>query len=108
MEFDLIFSDLCFKSVVYNVVPIRINVYGNLYVFLSGTEAWVQKLTWPGLAQFNKVNWGPEYVESRPAGDTAYFVKNYENFSFFWILKAGHLVNTIHLHFEAVNKESMI
>ncbi|XP_071502853.1 retinoid-inducible serine carboxypeptidase-like [Diadema antillarum] len=63
----------------------------DLIVDTPGTEIWVQKLTWPGLAHFNKTSWSPEYTTAHPT-DTALFVKSYDNFAFFWILKAGHMV----------------
>lgn len=56
-----------------------------------GTEIWVQRMTWPGLTHFNKTRWTPAYVPSRQ-GDTAYFYKSLDNFAFFWIMKAGHMV----------------
>ena len=65
--------------------------------FPPGTELWVQKLTWPGLVHFNSTTWTPEYVKSKQ-GDTAYFYKSYENFAFFWIMKAGHMVSSTELH----------
>ncbi|XP_041477535.1 retinoid-inducible serine carboxypeptidase-like [Lytechinus variegatus] len=73
---------------------LRVIVYNgqlDLICDTPGTELWVQKLTWPGLAAFNTTRWTPEYVPSKE-GDTAYFFKSHENFAFFWIMKAGHMV----------------
>ncbi|XP_030841632.1 retinoid-inducible serine carboxypeptidase [Strongylocentrotus purpuratus] len=73
---------------------LRVIVYNgqlDLICDTPGTELWVQKLTWPGLVHFNSTTWTPEYVKSKQ-GDTAYFYKSYENFAFFWIMKAGHMV----------------
>ncbi|CAM6098981.1 unnamed protein product [Calypogeia fissa] len=58
----------------------------------TGTEAWVQKLKWSGLASFNVAKRTPLYC----GGDsqTQAFVKKYENLAFYWILNAGHMVPT--------------
>ncbi|XP_066291918.1 retinoid-inducible serine carboxypeptidase-like isoform X1 [Branchiostoma lanceolatum] len=53
-----------------------------------GTEAWVHRLKWPGLAQFDTKKWKP--ITSK--GKTVGFVKTEDNFSFYWILDAGHMV----------------
>lgn len=44
--------------------------------------------------QFSKQRWKALYV-SPESTETAAFHKAYENFAFFWILKAGHMVNNI-------------
>lgn len=62
--------------------------------FLTGQEAWIRKLKWPGLKEFSQQRWKALYV-SPESTDTAAFHKAYENFAFFWILKAGHMVNNI-------------
>ncbi|XP_063963708.1 retinoid-inducible serine carboxypeptidase-like [Lytechinus pictus] len=90
-----------FMKPVINIVDdlitnssLRVIVYNgqlDLICDTPGTELWVQKLTWPGLAAFNTTRWTPEYVPSKE-GDTAYFFKSHENFAFFWIMKAGHMV----------------
>ncbi|XP_019614983.1 PREDICTED: retinoid-inducible serine carboxypeptidase-like [Branchiostoma belcheri] len=53
-----------------------------------GTEAWVHKLKWPGLAQFDTKRWKPIMTKEKTVG----FVKTVDNFSFYWILNAGHMV----------------
>ncbi|XP_077980276.1 retinoid-inducible serine carboxypeptidase-like [Glandiceps talaboti] len=63
----------------------------DLIVDTPGTEAWIQKLQWDGLSGFNKSRRKPLYVTGKP-GDTAAFVKSYDAFTFYWILKAGHMV----------------
>ncbi|XP_070579425.1 retinoid-inducible serine carboxypeptidase-like [Ptychodera flava] len=63
----------------------------DLIVDTLGTEAWVQKLKWDGLSGFNNTRRKALYVDWRP-GDTAAFMKSYKTFSFYWILKAGHMV----------------
>ncbi|XP_072043586.1 retinoid-inducible serine carboxypeptidase-like [Amphiura filiformis] len=63
----------------------------DLIVDTMGTERWVQKLTWPGLREYNNKTWTPLCVESAPE-TTAAFVKTLDNFSFYWILDAGHMI----------------
>lgn len=58
----------------------------------TGQEAWIRKLKWPDLDQFSQKRWKPLYV-SPESMVTAAFHKAYENFAFFWILKAGHMVS---------------
>uniref|UniRef100_UPI00398F4C6F retinoid-inducible serine carboxypeptidase-like n=1 Tax=Pristiophorus japonicus TaxID=55135 RepID=UPI00398F4C6F len=73
---------------------VNVTVYNgqlDLIVDTLGQEAWVKKLKWPGLSAFSSLRWKPVYTSSRP-GDTAAFYKQYHNFAFFWILKAGHMV----------------
>ncbi|KAL7989711.1 hypothetical protein Chor_012377 [Crotalus horridus] len=73
---------------------VNVTVYNgqlDLIVPTMGQEAWVRKLKWPKLKEFNALKWQPLYTcpECR---DTAAFYKSYCNLSFFWILKAGHMV----------------
>ncbi|KAL2611011.1 hypothetical protein R1flu_022703 [Riccia fluitans] len=56
-----------------------------------GTEAWVQKLKWPGLAKFNQAK---RTAISCGETQTAAFVKHYGNLTFYWIMNAGHMVPT--------------
>uniref|UniRef100_A0A669PW60 Carboxypeptidase n=1 Tax=Phasianus colchicus TaxID=9054 RepID=A0A669PW60_PHACC len=63
----------------------------DLIVDTMGQEAWIRKLKWPGLKEFSQQRWKALYV-SPESTDTAAFHKAYENFAFFWILKAGHMV----------------
>uniref|UniRef100_A0A803XWZ3 Carboxypeptidase n=1 Tax=Meleagris gallopavo TaxID=9103 RepID=A0A803XWZ3_MELGA len=76
---------------------VSITVYNgqlDLIVDTMGQEAWIRKLKWPGLKEFSQQRWKALYV-SPESTDTAAFYKAYENFAFFWILKAGHMVNNI-------------
>lgn len=61
----------------------------------TGAEAWVQKLKWSGLNEFDDLPRKPLYT---PAGaqkkETAAFLKSYQNVEFYYILKAGHMVPT--------------
>lgn len=54
-----------------------------------GTEAWVQKLKWQGLKEFNSIRRTPLYCNG---SETKGFVKSYKNLRFVWILGAGHFV----------------
>lgn len=51
----------------------------------------MKKLKWEGLAGFNDMRWTPLEHPAIP-GVTRAFCKTYKNFTFFWILKAGHMV----------------
>lgn len=70
---------------------LQVTVYSgqlDLIVDTVGTEAWVNNLKWPGLQQWNSTQWQPVLVSNQRTG----FYKTFQNFSFFWILKAGHMV----------------
>lgn len=54
-----------------------------------GTEAWVQKLKWQGLKEFNSIKRNALYCDG---SETKGFVKSYKNLQFFWVLGAGHFV----------------
>ncbi|OXB77029.1 UNVERIFIED_CONTAM: hypothetical protein H355_014851 [Colinus virginianus] len=73
---------------------VNVTVYNgqlDLIVDTMGQEAWIRKLKWPCLKEFHQQRWKALYV-SPESTDTAAFHKAYENFAFFWILKAGHMV----------------
>ncbi|MCO5571620.1 hypothetical protein L7F22_025366 [Adiantum nelumboides] len=56
----------------------------------QGTEAWVQKLRWPGMSSFQGAARKPLYCNG--ANGTAAFAKTYKNLAYYWILLAGHMV----------------
>jgi len=56
-----------------------------------GTEAWVNTLKWSGLSSWKKAPRLPMYPDSSTSL-TGAFVKSYENFSFYYIMRAGHMV----------------
>ena len=62
-----------------------------LLMNVTGTERWVQNLTWPGLPEFNK-SWRTSMYVVPNSRQVAGYVKSYKNFSFYWILDAGHMV----------------
>ncbi|KAJ0001052.1 hypothetical protein NQD34_006072 [Periophthalmus magnuspinnatus] len=73
---------------------VNVTVYNgqlDLIVDTMGQELWVNMLKWEGLSYFNKMRWTPLDDPSSP-GVTGAFYKNYKNFSFYWILKAGHMI----------------
>lgn len=60
-------------------------------LIMAGQELWVKRLKWEGLPEFTKLRWTPLDDPSNP-GITGAFYKTYKNFTFYWILKAGHMV----------------
>ncbi|KAG8129362.1 hypothetical protein E2320_016063 [Naja naja] len=73
---------------------VNVTVYNgqlDLIVPTIGQEAWLRKLKWPKLKEFNTLKWQPLYT-CPECTETAAFYKSYCNLSFFWILKAGHMV----------------
>ncbi|XP_046893949.1 retinoid-inducible serine carboxypeptidase [Hypomesus transpacificus] len=75
-------------------VGVNVTVYNgqlDLIVDTMGQEEWVKKLKWAGLQGFNKLKWTPLDDPESP-GMTGAFCKTYKNFSFYWILKAGHMI----------------
>ncbi|XP_032394534.1 retinoid-inducible serine carboxypeptidase isoform X2 [Etheostoma spectabile] len=73
---------------------VNVTIYNgqlDLIVDTMGQELWVKKLKWEGLPGFNKLRWTPVDDPTSP-GVTGAFCKTYKNFSFYWILKAGHMI----------------
>ncbi|XP_063071675.1 retinoid-inducible serine carboxypeptidase [Engraulis encrasicolus] len=73
---------------------VNVTVYNgqlDLIVDTIGQENWVKDLKWPGIEHFSKMKWTPLDDPESP-GVTGAFVKNYKNFAFYWILKAGHMI----------------
>ncbi|XP_018430106.1 PREDICTED: retinoid-inducible serine carboxypeptidase [Nanorana parkeri] len=71
---------------------INVTVYNgqlDLIVDTVGQEGWVKQLKWKKLDQFKSLRWTPLHLQST---ETAAFYKTWENFGFYWILKAGHMV----------------
>jgi len=63
----------------------------DLIVDTIGTNVWVQKLKWGGLRGWNAANRMPLYDKGKyPL--TGAFKKEYANFSYYWIMRAGHMV----------------
>jgi serine carboxypeptidase 1 len=76
-----------------NNTDLQIVVYSgqlDLIVDAIGTEKWINSLKWSGLPNFQNTQKTPL---TSPAGNVGYF-KTYKNFTFYWILKAGHMVPT--------------
>ncbi|XP_066560291.1 retinoid-inducible serine carboxypeptidase [Amia ocellicauda] len=73
---------------------VNVTVYNgqlDLIVDTMGQEAWVKRLKWAGLPDFNKLRWTALDDPTSP-GQTGAFYKVYQNFAFYWILKAGHMI----------------
>ncbi|XP_061568109.1 retinoid-inducible serine carboxypeptidase [Cololabis saira] len=73
---------------------VNVTVYNgqlDLIVDTMGQELWVKRLKWQGLPGFNKLRWTPLGDPASP-GVTGAFCKTYQNFAFFWILRAGHMI----------------
>ncbi|XP_066498465.1 retinoid-inducible serine carboxypeptidase isoform X2 [Hoplias malabaricus] len=73
---------------------VNVTVYNgqlDLIVDTIGQEMWVKKLKWDGLQKFTKMKW-TALEDPESAGQTGAFYKNYKNFAFYWILKAGHMI----------------
>ena len=62
----------------------------DLIVDTVGTEKWVQKLKWNGLSGYNAAP--RKVIQDKETNLPVAFVKEYKNFSFYWILDAGHMV----------------
>ncbi|XP_078126444.1 retinoid-inducible serine carboxypeptidase [Sander vitreus] len=76
------------------IAGVNVTIYNgqlDLIVDTMGQELWVKKLKWEGLPGFNKLRWTPLDDPISP-GVTGAFCKTYKNFSFYWILKAGHMI----------------
>ncbi|XP_020275789.1 serine carboxypeptidase-like 51 isoform X2 [Asparagus officinalis] len=82
-------SDLVFSALSHDFMKPRIAEV-DLICATKGTEAWVQKLKWPGLQNFNKIERKPIACEG--VVGTKGFVKSYKNLHFYWVLGAGHFV----------------
>ncbi|XP_073011705.1 serine carboxypeptidase-like 51 [Typha latifolia] len=74
---------------------VNVTIYNgqlDLICATKGAEAWVQKLKWKGLKNFNSLNREPLYCDGDETGATKAFVKSHKNLHFYWILGAGHFV----------------
>ncbi|KAL0913714.1 hypothetical protein M5K25_017195 [Dendrobium thyrsiflorum] len=72
---------------------VNVTIYSgqvDLICATKGTEAWVQKLKWKELQNFNNATREPIYCENDMV--TRGFFKSYSNLHFYWILEAGHYV----------------
>ncbi|XP_076058422.1 retinoid-inducible serine carboxypeptidase-like isoform X2 [Oratosquilla oratoria] len=79
-------------EVLLNTSSIQIVVYNgqlDLEVDILGTVQWVGSLQWAGTKSWEAAARKPTLLCS---GYTGAFSKNFKNFSFYWILNAGHMV----------------
>lgn len=99
---ELVFSYMSgdFMKPVVDIVDqllsagVNVTVYNgqlDLIVDTMGQEMWVKRLKWDGLSGFNNLKWTALDDPVAP-GVTGAFCKNYKNFAFYWILKAGHMI----------------
>ncbi|TKR69490.1 hypothetical protein L596_021642 [Steinernema carpocapsae] len=56
-----------------------------------GVEKWINRLTWSGLRSFQKSEKTPFHVNGEY--QTAGFFKEYQNFSMFYLMRAGHMLS---------------
>ena len=64
-----------------------------VYILFQGTLAWMRKLTWSGLEEFQKAKKTPLYAPSGLATrNTGAFLQQYKNLHFYYVLDAGHMV----------------
>ncbi|XP_063594723.1 retinoid-inducible serine carboxypeptidase-like [Penaeus indicus] len=79
-------------EMLLNTTSMSVVVYNgqlDLIVDTPGVEKWVEGMKWAGTNQWISAARKP--IESS-AGVTEAFSKNFKNFIFYWILKAGHMV----------------
>ncbi|XP_068200296.1 retinoid-inducible serine carboxypeptidase-like isoform X2 [Palaemon carinicauda] len=75
-----------------NNTAVKIVVYNgqlDLIVDTPGVEKWVENLKWAGTPQWLEA---PRKAMEGADGRTAAFAKSYKNFTFYWIMDAGHMV----------------
>ncbi|XP_064085303.1 retinoid-inducible serine carboxypeptidase-like [Macrobrachium nipponense] len=95
--FDALSADFMATAVpnvesLLNNTAVKIVVYNgqlDLIVDTPGVEKWVENLKWAGTPQWLE---SPRKPIEAPDGRTAAFTKSYKNFSFYWIMDAGHMV----------------
>ena len=56
-----------------------------------GVDAWLDKLQWSGLAEFQALQPYPLHA-SKANRNTAAFVKHYQNLMMFTVMNAGHMI----------------
>merc|ERR1711991_815754 len=70
---------------------VQANVYsGQLDIIVDSlcTEQWINSMNWPGLSTWQNEKEDIISIDGIPQG----FVRSYENFSFWRIMRAGHMV----------------
>ena len=61
--------------------------------FPTGAMDWMQRLTWKGLDRYNNA---PRMAFLSPSTEqTETYLKAYDNFRVYWMLRAGHAVSII-------------
>ncbi|GLT93483.1 hypothetical protein SLE2022_112740 [Rubroshorea leprosula] len=73
---------------------VNVTIYNgqiDLICSTKGVESWINKLQWDGLKKFQSLDRIPLYCGQNDTSTKA-FSRSYKNFSFYWILGAGHYV----------------
>ncbi|XP_045613370.2 retinoid-inducible serine carboxypeptidase [Procambarus clarkii] len=79
-------------ELLLNTSAIKVIVYNgqlDLIVNILGVQKWVENLHWVGTKQWVNAARIPMEDES---GGTVAFTKSFKNFTFYWILNAGHMI----------------
>jgi len=74
---------------------INVTIYnGQLDLICStvGTEKWMSRLTWPGMANFYASPKTPMYAPTNTLQNTDAFWKQYATLTMFFVQRAGHMV----------------
>lgn len=58
---------------------------------IAGTLIWAERLQWSGAQQWLSAERSPVVIDGIIEG----YKKTYRNFYFYWLLRSGHMVNTI-------------
>ena len=87
-------SSFSLVDFLLNSTKLEVTVYNaqlDLICDTLGVEGWVETLEWEGLKPFYEQP--RNIITLHPKGNyTIGFVKNYETFSFYWMLRAGHML----------------
>ncbi|XP_050735127.1 retinoid-inducible serine carboxypeptidase-like [Eriocheir sinensis] len=95
--FDALSADFMTSAIpnvemLLNTTSLKVVVYNgqlDLIVCTPGAQKWVENMHWAGTKQWVQSTRKP-MVDS--TGGTMAFSKSFKNFSFYWILNAGHMV----------------
>ncbi|KAK3869436.1 hypothetical protein Pcinc_025254 [Petrolisthes cinctipes] len=97
MVFEALSEDFMTSAVknvelLLNTTNLKVVVYNgqlDLIVSTLGAQKWVEHLHWAGTSHW--VNADRRPIED-PSGATGAFSKTFKNFTFYWILNAGHMI----------------
>lgn len=97
MVFEALSKDFMTSAVknvelLLNTSTIKVVVYNgqlDLIVCTPGAQKWVEHMHWAGTSHW--INAVRRPIED-PSGGTGAFAKAFKNFTFYWILNAGHMI----------------